>query len=208
MNRSLKESIKHKFDRYAPYYDLVMEGLFGHTLRKWRKRLWERTSGKILEVGVGTGNNMEFYPPGADITAIDFSPIMLGKAKKRAERLGLAVKIMEMDIEKLQFEDDTFDTVVSTFVFCTVPDPIQGLKELRRVTKPEGKILFLEHVRSEKPLFGLLMDFLNPLPRFLIGDNINRNTIENILRSGMKIEYSENLASDIFKMIIASPNKE
>ncbi|TYP57649.1 class I SAM-dependent methyltransferase [Thermosediminibacter litoriperuensis] len=208
MNRSLTESIKYRFERVAPFYDLVAEGLFGNTLRKWRKKLWGRTSGKILEVGVGTGNNMEFYPPGADITAIDFSTVMLKRAKKRAEKLGIAVKIMEMDVQKLQFEDDTFDTVVSTFVFCTVPEPIQGLKELRRVTKPDGTILFLEHVRSERPLAGLLMDFLNPLPRFLIGDNINRKTEENILRSGMKIEYSENLASDIFKMIIASPNKE
>ncbi|KXG77411.1 Demethylmenaquinone methyltransferase [Fervidicola ferrireducens] len=208
MDRLLTELIKHRFERIAPLYDLVVEGLFGHTLRKWRKRLWDGTSGKILEVGVGTGSNMEFYPAGADITAIDFSPVMLRRARKRAKKLGINVKIMEMDVQRLQFEDDTFDTVVSTFVFCTVPEPILGLKELRRVTKPGGKILFIEHVRSERPLAGRLMDLLNPLPRFLIGDNINRKTVENILRAGMKIEYSENLASDIIKMIIASPNKE
>src|SRR5690625_5496538 len=98
-----------------------------------------------------------------------------------------------MDAEKIDFPDNTFDTVVSTCVFCSVPDPVKGLKEIRRVVKPEGKIVMLEHMRSENIVAGKMLDLINPLTIRIVGANVNRKTIENIEKAGLKIEQQSNL---------------
>jgi len=90
--------------------------------------------GEVLEIGIDTGVNLEFYPEDVSVTGIDFSPKMLEKARKKADKLTQNINILEMDVERLDFADDSFDTVVATCVFCSVPNPIQGLKEVRRVT--------------------------------------------------------------------------
>ncbi|OIQ59351.1 hypothetical protein MOTE_14160 [Moorella thermoacetica] len=100
-----------------------------------------------------------------------------------------------------------WDTVVATCVFCTVPDPVRGLQEVCRVCRPEGKIVLLEHVRSEHWLLGPLMDALNPLVLYLIGSNINRRTVTNVRKAGILIEREENLAGKIVKLIAGRPGK-
>lgn len=105
---------------------------------EWRRLVWSQAKGKILEVVVGTGKNFINYPPGADVTAIDFSENMLSRARARAEQLGIRATILQMDVQALKFEDESFDTIVSTCVFCSFPDPVKGLIELRRVCK-KGK---------------------------------------------------------------------
>ncbi len=105
------------------------------------------TGHQALEVGVGTGKNLPYYPREVEITAIDFSPGMLKRARKKASTDDLRVALIEMDVQQLDFPDNYFDTVFATFVFCSVPDPVAGLKELKRVCKPEGKLLLLEHMR-------------------------------------------------------------
>ncbi|WP_434655553.1 class I SAM-dependent methyltransferase [Thermoanaerobacterium thermosaccharolyticum] len=202
MNRT--EIIKRKYNRIAKYYDLMESLMESSGGKRWRKMLWSEVSGNtILEAGIGTGSNILYYPEGKNIYGIDFSPKMVEIAKDKAKRYGKNVDIRIMDIENLEFNDNTFDAIVTSCVFCSVPDPIKGLKELKRVLKNDGKLFMLEHVRSKKLILGTLMDILNPLTVNTWGANINRDTVKNLKISGFKILKEENLALDIMKLIIA-----
>jgi ubiquinone/menaquinone biosynthesis C-methylase UbiE len=160
---------------------------------------------EVLEVGVGTGKNMPYYSAGLQITGIDLTPGMLARARERASALNLDVRLFLGDVQALDFADNAFDTVVSTFVFCSVPDPVLGLREIHRVVRPGGQVLLLEHVRSERLLWGVLMDFLNPLVVRVVGANINRQTVENVHRAGLRVDRVDDLGfGGIFKLIQAS----
>ena len=201
------ENIRRRYNRAAVCYDLMDAMMEWRLFRRERERLLSNTEGRVLEVGVGTGKNLPWYPKEIELTGIDFSPGMLARAQHRAERLGLKARLMEMDAQKMQFDDNSFDTVVSTCVFCSVPDPVAGLKEIRRVCKPGGQILMLEHMRSERPLVGGLMDIFNWVPLHLYGANINRRTLENLKIAGFNDISAENVWSDIFKRIAIVNNK-
>lgn len=195
---------RRRYNRIALVYDL-MEGLVERSrYSKWRELLWSRVGGvNILEVGVGTGKNFLYYPAHAEITAIDFSEKMLSRAVARAEKQNVKVNLQQMDVQNLEFADNTFDTVVATFVFCSVPDPIKGLMEIKRVCKPGGKVLLLEHVLSTNPILVWLMNLANPAVVRIMGPNINRKTIINVSKSGLEVEKVIDLAAGIFKLIEA-----
>ncbi|MDA0987870.1 MAG: class I SAM-dependent methyltransferase [Chloroflexi bacterium] len=208
MDRPLKESsgaTATRYNRIAGIYDLSEYLVERLLYRRWRRRLWSLvTPGRGLEVGVGTGKNIPDHPSDSRITSIDMSPKMLKQARRQADRLGTPVELVEMDAEHLDFQDDTFDWAVASFVFCSVPNAVEGLRELDRVVKPGGPILLLEHVRIDRPLIGRLMDICNPPAVRVTGANINRRTVENAARSGLKIEAVEDLTPlGAFKLITA-----
>lgn len=193
-----------RYQRIAPLYD-AMEVFAERRYADWRPRLWSLVQGpQVLEVGVGTGKNMLYYPAGVDITAIDLTPGMLARAKIRAAELEASVKLQLGDVQDLDFVDETFDEVVATFVFCSVPNPVLGLDEIARVLKPDGRLLLLEHIRSPNPALGALMDLLDPITARVMGPHINRRTVQNVQQSKLQLERVEDLGvSGIFKLIIA-----
>lgn len=198
------EIARRRYNRIAPLYDL-MEGLIERSrYSKWRELLWSKVEGTdILEVGVGTGKNFPYYPADAEITAVDFSEKMLKRAKDRASKQKVKVSLQQMDVQNLEFEDDTFDTVVASFVFCSVPDPVRSLMEVGQVCKPGGKVVLLEHVLSANRILGWLMNLANPLVVRMIGANINRRTAVNVTKSGLVVEQVTDLGAVIFKLIEA-----
>ncbi|MBK5108183.1 MAG: class I SAM-dependent methyltransferase [Anaerolineales bacterium] len=175
----------------------------------WRERMWALVRGpEVLEVGVGTGKNFAFYPKEVRVTGVDLTPGMLDRARKRAVILKRNVTLLLGDTQNLNFPDSSFDSVVATFVFCSVSDPMLGLRELGRVVKPDGQIFLMEHVRSGKQVVGEMMEILNPVVVRVTGANINRRTVENVYRSGLMIDRVNNLGmGDIFKLIIARRKK-
>ena len=203
------EAVRKRYNRIAPVYDL-MEGLVERSrYSRWRELLWGKVKGnRILEVGVGTGKNFPYYPANTEITAIDFSEKMLNRAKKKAEKQNVKASLQQMDVQNVSFEDNTFDTVVAAFVFCSVPDPIKGLQEVKRVCKPGGKILLLEHVLSANRVIARIMSLVNPIVVRVMGPNINRRTVENVANSGLRLENVTALAAGIFKLIEARKERQ
>ena len=197
------EKIKKKYNRISKIYDLLEVPMESMLMGKWRNTLIERVEGeKILEVGVGTGKNLQHYPENLEITGIDFSENMLEKAKRK-NKDNKNIKLIEMDAQDMKFNDNIFDTVVTSCVFCSVPDPIEGLKEIRRVCKAGGKIIMLEHMRSDNEVVGKIMDAVNFIPLNIWGANINRRTIENLKKAGFneKDIKVQDIWSDIVKLI-------
>ena len=206
MKKHSTEKIRVRYDRISPYYDLMELLLEKVAFSRWRRKVFDSLNGDaVLEVGVGTGKNLDFYPVGKPITAIDFSRGMLRGARRRAESKGKKVDLVEMDVQDLKFDGQSFDTIVGTFVFCSVPDPIRGLQEIKRVCKRGGKIILLEHVRPRSTLLGKIFDLLNPITVKFMGVNINRNTVKNMEIVGLHVVVEKNLFLDVVKLLVANP---
>lgn len=204
----MTNKIKKRYDRIASFYD-ILDKPMEMVASKWREKLLSGAKGHVLEVGIGTGRNIPYYPDNVELTGIDFSPKMVEIARRKYGNRG-NVKILEMDAENMEFNDSSFDTVITSCVFCSVPDPVQGLKEIKRVCKNGGEIVMLEHVRSHKKIVGPLMDTLNFIPLHLYGANINRETLDNLLTAGFvpsQIQV-ENVWLDIVKLIRINNHKQ
>ncbi|MBG9543962.1 methyltransferase type 11 [Cytobacillus firmus] len=205
MDISRNEVIIQRYDRISLLYDWMDKMIKD----EWRNSLLANVRGDILEVGIGTGINLKYYPKDINsLTGVDFSEGMLNLARKKKKKLQVDFKVnlMNADIQVLPFPDNTFDSIVSTCVFCSVPDPVKGLKELKRVCKPEGEIFMIEHMRSSNPLAGVLMDALNPLTVRLWGANINRDTLHNIDLSGLVIVDNIPLMGTVVRKLTLGQN--
>lgn len=146
--------------------------------------------------------DFRYLPADIDVTAIDFSPAMLERAAQRVVESPSPLRLVQADVERLAFEDHHFDTVLTSCTFCSVRDPVKGLRELRRVLHDDGRLLMFEHVRPSFPYFGLMMDVMNPLVRKL-GPEINRKTADNIRAAGFRLTREYNVFLDMVKLFEA-----
>jgi ubiquinone/menaquinone biosynthesis C-methylase UbiE len=199
------QEISRKYDGFARWYDWV-EGILNLLgLSSLRRRLLGRASGKVLEVAVGTGKNLPYYLQECRITAVDLSREMLNIARKRAAKPSMNASFLLTDAEALPFSDQTFDTVVSSLSTCTFPNPVSALQEMARVCRPEGKVLLLEHGRSDREWLGPWQDrhadqFAKPL-----GCHWNRESLELAREAGLKVVQARRIFFGIFHQIEAEP---
>lgn len=175
------------YDRVARFYDVYTRPMEAMGGSRARRRLFSRARGRVLELGIGTGANIPFYPPDVDLTGVDISARMLERARRRTRRLGRGAALLQADIEHLPYLDDSFDTVTAACVFCSVGDPVRGLREAARVTRPDGVVLLYEHVRPTNPVLGRLADAVSPWTRRTFGPELNRRTEQNVAAAGMTV---------------------
>ena len=193
---------QRKWDGAVAGYDL-MNG-FGPERRwePWKRRLFSAMDGNILFLAIGTGQDIQFFPPGQHITAIDISPRMLERARPRADRYDGVLELRHLDVHDLDYPDATFDQVFTSCTFCSVPRPVDGLRGLARVLKPGGTIGMFEHTGSRFFPFGLMLDLMTPLTRRL-GPELNRDTPTNVQRAGFVNLSVEPVYLDVVKIIRA-----
>jgi len=150
---------------FASLYDSLLWLPERMGLARIRGRLLANASGKVLEIGVGTGHNLPYYrtPQVTEVFAVDPSPVMLDRARKRARNLKIPVNLLQGSAEALPFQDEEFDTVVATLVFCSIPHPEKALQEVKRVLKSQGKLILLEHVKSRNTYIASAQSTIRPM---------------------------------------------
>lgn len=158
-------------------------------------------TGRVLEVGVGTGATLRHYPAGIELVGIDLSPEMLDLARRRASELGNAIELVEMDAQQLDFPDGSFDAVLFTLSLCTIPDPGRAIREALRVARPGAPIRMLEHVRSDVFPVAVLQDAVNPLTVLFQHDHFNRRTFDTAARAGVQGLTEERWFLGVFALI-------
>jgi ubiquinone/menaquinone biosynthesis C-methylase UbiE len=180
------EEIQQAYNQLAPDYDrmtFVERYLFG--VDHLRRHLLAGVSGRVLDVACGSGANFPAFHTASHITAVDLSPGMLDIARHKAERLGLSLDLQVMDAQQLDFEDGSFDVVVSALSTCTFPDPLVALREMGRVVKPDGRILLLEHGRSSWGLMGRYQDRAAQRHFEVAGCRWNQEPLELVQAAGL-----------------------
>jgi len=200
-----KGQIRQTYDRIAHWYDLMEAVPEFLGVRRLRYEILQRASGKVLDVAVGTGKNLRYYPGTCQITAVDMSPAMLKIARRRADSLCLDITLLMMDAEAIGFHDKSFDTVVSSLTLCTFPEPIAALQEMARVCRTNGSILLVEHGRSDCKRLGRWQDRRADRHAAKVGCHWNREPFEIVLRAGLKVIDARRTFFGIFHLIEAMP---
>lgn len=186
MASTLEESqVRRAYKLYSPVYDLLFEWIFRPGREAALRELEISPGDRVLEVGVGTGLNLPMYPPHCRVTGIDISAEMMRKAQERIAEQGLEhVELRVMDAAAMDLVDDTFDGAVATYTISAVPDPIAVLGEMKRVVKPGGRLVILNHFRSERPVAGRVEDMLAPMCNHL-GWSANLELAPLLERAGL-----------------------
>lgn len=200
-----QREISQKYDRFALWYDWIerIPELLG--VNKLRQEILQRASGSVLEVAIGTGKNLSHYRRASRIIGTDASKEMLAIAQRRASRLQLNVSFLLANAEALPFPDETFDTVVSSLSTCTFPDPVAALKEMARVCRPAGRVLLLEHGRSDRDWLARFQDRTADRHAKQLGCHWNRNSLELVRLAGLEIKEAQRVFFGIFNQIEATP---
>jgi ubiquinone/menaquinone biosynthesis C-methylase UbiE len=197
------ERLRGKWEKYAPRYDRDI-GFFERVLfgggREW---VCAQATGEVLDVAVGTGRNLPFYPDGVRLTGIDFSPAMLDIARTRAAELGREIDLREGDAQALPFPDASFDTVVCTLGLCGIPDDRTAIAEMYRVLRPHGTLLLLDHVGSHHKLIHLGQRLLEKLSVRMLGDYQTRRPLPLVEQAGFVIRRQERLKAGTVERVAA-----
>lgn len=191
-----------KWDKAAPNFDLMAGKGAEKRWHPFKKALFSNMEGNVLFLALGTGLDIETFPAGKSITAIDISPKMLEQAQPRIAAYDGEINAQVMDVHDLEFEDNSFDQVFTSCTFCSVPNPVAGLKSLKRVLKPGGDLMMFEHTGSKYYPFRFMMKLMSNLTE-KIGPSMSRETIENVQAAGFEIKEVDNLFIDVVKTIKA-----
>jgi ubiquinone/menaquinone biosynthesis C-methylase UbiE len=200
------DRVRRIYDRNPAAYDrgsVLTERL----LATRRRKVGGIVTGRLLDIGFGTGLSLPHYPPSVDVVGIDASLGMLRFGRSEAARLGRPVQLVEMDAEHLAFADRTFDSVAFNLCLCTIADPERAVREAVRVARPGAPMAFLEHVRSHLLPVALLQDAASPLLLALEQDHFNRRTEETIRRAGVEVISVERFALGFFNLIVGRAPK-
>lgn len=207
--RKMKSAeIRQKYDETAHGYDwkiALLERVSG--AHRLREKLLKKARGKVLDVACGTGRNFSYFPKDCQVTGIDLSPAMLELARKKAENLSLDVQLIAQDVEQLDFSSQSFDTVVSSLAVCTYPHPIEAIKEMTRVCKKGGRLLLLEHGRSDWSLLAHVQDVCADRFAKHSGCTINREPLALAQAAGIKILSHRKSCAGVLHIIEAEPRK-
>jgi ubiquinone/menaquinone biosynthesis C-methylase UbiE len=197
--------IRQKYDRLARWYN-ILDGLpevLG--IKALRRRLLRQASGQVLEIAVGTGRNLRHYPRVRRITGVDFSAAMLEIARREALRLDLKARFLMMDAESLAFPSHTFDSVVSSLTVCTFAEPVAALREMARVCRVDGRVLLLEHGRSDREWLGRWQDRRADRHAKTLGCRWNREPLELVRQAGLEVIAARRVFFGIFHVLEATP---
>lgn len=194
-------ALQSKWDRASRLYDWCTLAN-ARRFADQKRRLFAQMTGRCLMVAAGTGNDFRCFPPGRVVVALDISPEMVKRARDKARAYEGTLDVRLGDVAALEFPDESFDTAVTACTFCSVPDPIAGLRELHRCLRPGGRLLMFEHVRSRIGPIAIAQDLMTPLSR-RFGPEMNRNTTANVLYAGFEFERETNVYLDVVKTIEA-----
>jgi ubiquinone/menaquinone biosynthesis C-methylase UbiE len=198
--REIQDKHAGGYDRQMNFFDRVL--FVGG--REWA---CSQAKGEVLEIAVGSGRNLGFYPPGVKLRAIEFSPEMLALARRRAEELGRELDLREGDAQALEFADQSFDTVIITLALCTIPDDRKAAREAWRVLRPGGRLVLLEHVRSPVLPVRAVQRVLDPLAVRFEADHLVRDPLDYLSDEGFEVESVERSRWGIVERVIArKPN--
>ncbi len=195
-------STREKWDAAARGFDFVNSRGPEQRWSPVKRKLYAAMSGRVLFLAVGTGLDIQSFPPGQDIVGIDISPRMLKKAAARAAAYEGRMELREMDAEGLDFPDNSFDQVYTACTFCSVPNPVKGLRELWRVLKAGGELRMFEHTGSRWFPFNALLHMMNPIAR-KFGPEVIRDTVGNVEKAGFQVVRVHNVYLDIVRTILA-----
>jgi ubiquinone/menaquinone biosynthesis C-methylase UbiE len=186
-------------------YDLAMKPLEGKRFKQIRRNLLHKAHGRVLEIGSGSGINFPLYKNVEQVDAIEPDSFMIEKSFERKERASVTIHSHLEKAENLPFPDDTFDSVVATLVFCTIPDPLKALKEIKRVSKPKATMLFFEHVKMEQPFMAKTQELLTPVwKKICDGCHLNRDTLSIIKRAGFQVDDVKFYYKGLFIVVVCT----